>query len=133
MISSVAKLHDILEACGRVAIAFSGGCDSAVLAEAARRTLGADNVLLLIAVSVLLPRSELRRAESCAAGLRLEKIEFDPLSHPEVAANTPQRCYFCKKNLFNTLLVCSTDHLIIYICEILDKCYPISAVFQISS
>ncbi|WP_294507161.1 ATP-dependent sacrificial sulfur transferase LarE [uncultured Victivallis sp.] len=99
------KLETELARYPRLAIAFSGGCDSALLAAAARRTLGSANVLLLLADSELLPREEFTRAEKIAeeSGLRLEIVHPDPLSDPDVRANGPRRCYHCKKRLFSAL------------------------------
>ena len=100
------KLVTELKSFGRAAIAFSGGCDSTLLAEAARRTLGSGNVLLLLADSVFLPRVEFDRAVSwsAAAGMRLEIVRFEPLESSEVRSNPPERCYFCKRKIFSALL-----------------------------
>lgn len=99
------KLESELARYDRLAIAFSGGCDSALLAAAALRQLGGDNVLLLLADSELLPRVESERARRLAEGfgLRLEVVRLDPLSDPAVRENGPQRCYHCKKRLFAAL------------------------------
>lgn len=99
------KLEIELARRGRLAIAFSGGCDSALLAEAARRILGPENVLLLLADSVLLPRAEAERARqlAAAAGLRLEILRLDPLADEAVRSNGPLRCYHCKKRIFSAL------------------------------
>ncbi|MDR0933066.1 MAG: ATP-dependent sacrificial sulfur transferase LarE [Victivallales bacterium] len=89
----------------RLAIAFSGGCDSTFLAEAAKRVLGKDNVLLLLADSILLPRKELARAKSLAehCGLELEILQLAPLADPQIRANDQLRCYYCKKRIFSAL------------------------------
>lgn len=100
------KLEAELARYDRLAIAFSGGCDSALLAAAAHRALGNSNVLLLLADSELLPRAEFERARKIAeeSGLPLEIVRFDPLSDPAIRENGPLRCYHCKKRLFSMLM-----------------------------
>ena len=101
-----AKLEAELRRYDRLAIAFSGGCDSTLLAEAARRVLGSENVLALLAESVMLPRVEYERAREFArsTGLRLEIVTLDPLAETAVRANGPLRCYHCKRRIFTALL-----------------------------
>lgn len=88
-----------------LAIAFSGGCDSAFLVEAARRTLGGEHLLLVLADSPLLPRREFDAALAWTerAGLPLAVCEVAPLERAEVRANTPERCYHCKRMIFGAL------------------------------
>ncbi len=102
----IAALAAELRRHDRLAIAFSGGTDSTLLAEAARRLLGAERVLLLHARSVFLPGSDRLFAESWAesAGLRLIPVDFEPLAEPAVRANDELRCYHCKKIIFSRLL-----------------------------
>lgn len=88
----------------RVALAFSGGVDSAYLMYAAA-ACGAD-IRAYTVCSQFQPAFEQEDARRLAAGLAvpLTVIEYDILRHPEVARNTPDRCYACKRALFDALL-----------------------------
>lgn len=85
-------------------IAYSGGVDSACLLAVATRVLG-DQVLGVIADSPSLPRKALQAAIETAEafGARVETIRTDELENPEYAENPPNRCYFCKAELFSRL------------------------------
>ena len=95
-----------LKGLGRVAVAFSGGVDSALLVRLAADVLGADNVLALTAVSQLNPARETTLARDIAGGcgVRAIHVTIDALAVPEVAANPPDRCYHCKRAIFGTLM-----------------------------
>ncbi len=99
-----ARLRRILRGTGGLLVAFSGGTDSAFLLAAAREALG-DRVLAVTAVSPLFPAAERRAAAALARrlGARHLEIRFDALSLPRVAANPPDRCYYCKRALFRRL------------------------------
>lgn len=98
-------LHDL----GKVGIAYSGGVDSTLLLYLAVQTLGPENVLPLHAVSSLTGSRQRARAEAFFHAvfngrLQLRTIAVDPLSLSDVAANTPLRCYHCKKAMYQRLL-----------------------------
>lgn len=97
-------LLDELRSAGRVGVAFSAGVDSTVLAAAAARACGAGAVAVL-AKSASLPSGEADVAEQLAAqiGIRFVAVETDELTRPEYRENSPQRCYYCKDTLFDTL------------------------------
>lgn len=86
-------------------VAFSGGADSAFLAWAATRALGADRVLCVTAVSPSLPASELDDCSSLARewGLRWQVVETDELDDPDYVRNDGDRCYHCKEALGRAL------------------------------
>jgi pyridinium-3,5-biscarboxylic acid mononucleotide sulfurtransferase len=86
---------------GRMLVAYSGGVDSAYLAWAARRALGAD-MLAVIADSPSLARTQLNDAIAFAneQGIPLEVISTSELDRPEYARNDGQRCFQCKDELF---------------------------------
>ena len=87
----------------KVALAFSGGTDSAYLLYAARAS-GCD-VRAYYAQSAFQPAFEradaLRLAEELGAELRL--IPLDVLSVDAVRVNPPDRCYHCKRSIFGAL------------------------------
>ncbi len=87
-----------------VAVAFSGGVDSAVVATAARIVLG-DNALAVTASSSTLPKNELACAEELAMEIGIEHllIDEDELSDPRFVENPENRCYFCRDGLVKVI------------------------------
>jgi len=89
---------------GTLVIAYSGGVDSAYLAWAAHRALG-PRAVAVTAISPSYPRSHRDLAERTAkeVGFRHEWIYSREHENPEYARNAPDRCYFCKSELFELL------------------------------
>ncbi len=85
------------------AIAFSGGVDSAYLLYAAMRS--GVRVRAYYVKSVFQPRFELEDAEKLAGHLQadMKVINVDVLSSQSIAANPPDRCYHCKRIIFETI------------------------------
>ena len=90
----------------RVAIGFSGGVDSSYLAAVAVEAIGANNSLALIGGSDSLAGREEDHAIEVARtiGISSFEVETGELSDPRYAANSTNRCYFCKSVLWTTLL-----------------------------
>ena len=97
------RLLDWLRAQGRVAVAFSGGVDSAYLLWAAAES-GADAAAYYVSTAFQ-PAFEGEDARRlCAAlGVTLRTVEVDVLDCGDVTENGPRRCYFCKQKLFTAM------------------------------
>jgi uncharacterized protein len=98
------RLDERLRALGRTLVAYSGGVDSAYLAWAAHRALGAD-MLAVIADSASLARAQLADAIAFAheQQIPIEVIATEELDRPEYARNDGSRCFHCKDELFTVM------------------------------
>ena len=97
-------LLTLLAGYGRVAVAFSGGVDSAVVARAAQEACG-DNAVAVTAVSLSLASGELEDAQKLAAqiGIRHVVLKTQEFENESYLANPANRCYFCKTELYSRL------------------------------
>jgi uncharacterized protein len=102
--SKQARLEAELGAVPSLVVAYSGGVDSAYLAYAAHKVLGS-RMLAVTAVSASLSQHDRQQAEACAVELALphEFIDTGEVSNPDYRANDPNRCFFCKNELFSKL------------------------------
>ncbi|HEX4485187.1 MAG TPA: ATP-dependent sacrificial sulfur transferase LarE [Terriglobales bacterium] len=98
------RLDERLLGLGRTLVAYSGGVDSAYLAWAAHRALGAD-MLAVIADSASLARAQLADAIAFAheQQIPIEVIATEELDRPEYARNDGSRCFHCKDELFTVM------------------------------
>ncbi len=98
------KLRNSLAALPGACVAFSGGVDSTFLLKVAKDALG-DNVLAVTATSPTYPEAELHEAKRLARSIGAEHliIASNELEIPGFSENSPNRCYFCKTDLFQKL------------------------------
>lgn len=97
-------LLERLGALDSLLVALSGGADSAYLAWAAHKSLGV-HALALTALSASFAAYDREQVENFvrATGVHHEFVETRELEDPRYRANNPDRCYFCKDELFNVL------------------------------
>jgi uncharacterized protein len=90
-----------IRALERVLVAYSGGVDSSLVLELGHQALG-DACLGVIASSPSLPRAELEEALRLARerGIPMRVLHTAEVERADYAANGPDRCYFCKSELY---------------------------------
>jgi pyridinium-3,5-biscarboxylic acid mononucleotide sulfurtransferase len=104
MIEKIRQLENLLRAHAPLLVAYSGGVDSTCLLAVAHRALG-DSALGVIADSPSLPRRALADALAVARslGATVEVITTREFENEQYASNPPNRCYYCKAELFATM------------------------------
>jgi uncharacterized protein len=106
-----ARLDRALRAHDSLLVAYSGGVDSAVVAVAAREVLGPERVLAVLGVSASLAGAQHAQARAIARDFAVPLLEVatGELADAGYVANAPDRCYFCKRELWRRLADVAAD------------------------
>ena len=112
------NLKDILSSVGSVAVAFSAGVDSTFLLKTAHDLLGDAAVAVTVNTDAF-PETELREAEAFCQkeNVLLISISADVFGVDGFAANPPDRCYICKKEIFRRIITAAESHGITCVAE----------------
>ena len=112
------KLKEILRDMDSVTIAYSGGVDSTFLLKVAYDVLG-DNVLAVTAISPTYQKKELVNAKKFAKsiGVKHRTIKSEEMRNKRFSENTPNRCYYCKKELFTKIKKITSTYKINYLLD----------------
>ena len=99
------RASSLIKGLDRALVAFSGGVDSTLVLQLAHHELGSKAVAVT-AVSPSLARSDLAAAKDMAReiGVAHELLESTETEDPRYRRNDPQRCYFCKTNVYQALI-----------------------------
>ena len=102
---AVTAVSASLQGVQRLGVAFSGGVDSAVVLALAARALGHEGVVALLGVSPSLGAEERSAAHEVArqVGVPLVEVATHEGDRPEYQANGPDRCFYCKEELFSRI------------------------------
>ncbi len=106
------KLQNSLRDFKRVLIAYSGGVDSTFLLHISKEILGRENVLAVIAESPTYPVEEVENAIKIAdsLGVKCRIIRTEEFSDENFVSNPRERCYYCKKELFEKMRTLANEN-----------------------
>lgn len=118
MNSKLYRLQNNIESLGSLAVAYSGGVDSSFLLYVAHQVLG-DNCLAITVCGNTLSSDELKDSKDFCDKYKINQtiIDVNELVIDEFRNNTVDRCYYCKKNIFEHIIEVAKKHNILNISD----------------
>lgn len=115
----IQQLKTYIKNLGSVLIAFSGGVDSTFLLSICKDVLGKDKVIAVTIKSNLIPEKEIARAQELSRKIDVKHmiVEFDESKVQGIYKNLPERCYHCKKSVFEKLCSIADDLGLAYVVD----------------
>ena len=111
-------LKEYIRSLGSVAVAFSGGADSALLLKTAHDVLGSDCIALTADLAFVPPREIESAKEFCKKeGIKHIIVKTDDSELERAFENPPDRCYICKKLIFEKMLKTALENGAKYVAE----------------
>ncbi len=111
------NLMNYLKKLGSVVIAFSGGVDSTFLLKAAKDALN-DKVLAVTIVSPYVPKWEVQEAKELIKELDVKHQVLEvPIILDDIKNNPDNRCYLCKKFIFNKIIEIKNEKVFNYVID----------------
>src|SRR5881628_2806421 len=106
MSDSLAALRALVQRFPSALLGYSGGVDSALLAVVLRQQLGRDRMVASIGRSASYPTAQWETARNLATRFDVPVIEIETheLADPNYLANSPNRCFYCKTELWSRLV-----------------------------
>lgn len=98
------ELRKVLQSYQKIAIAYSGGCDSNFLMNVAMQTLGKDNVLCVICIGAMMSKEDIDNARTLLKDIPHVEVTLDVFSIDAFKNNDRRRCYFCKKEVMSAVI-----------------------------
>lgn len=113
------KLEEILKNYEKIAIAYSGGVDSSFLLAVARKILNKKNILAVTIKSEVTSQDEIDAADKFCRdrGINHKIIQTSISEIPNFEKNPPDRCYICKKVVFQKIINVAAENGIEIICD----------------
>ena len=116
--SKLKRLEAILSDMQSVLVAYSGGTDSTFLLKVASNVLGGRAIAVTASSATYTPQElEEARKNTELIGAKHIIVHTNELDDPDFASNPPDRCYYCKKELFTKLFELAQQHSLNYVID----------------